>query len=83
MKTIFNAALLALLGTATTALAAGGAPSAGLSWLVILFLVFGALIVVFQMIPGLLLFFSMLRGLFLPSAKRTTPVSGMENENKS
>jgi len=81
MKTIFNFALLVLLGSSSTALAAGGAQSEGLSWLVILFLVFGGLIIAFQMVPGLVLFVSMVRGLFRPSAQKK--VAAVKEPSKS
>ncbi len=48
----------------TTALAANGAESEGLSLLTLLFIGFFALIVVMQLIPGLSLLVSMLAGIF-------------------
>lgn len=82
MKNILRHALFVLLGSSSTALAAGGAETGGLSWMVILFLVFGGLILVFQMIPGFVLFFSMLKGFFSASAKDRVPEVSGESERK-
>lgn len=83
MKNILKPALVVLLGSSSSALAAGGAETGGLSWMVILFLVFGGLILVFQLIPGFMLFYSMLKGFFSPSAKDTVAAVGGEVERKS
>jgi hypothetical protein len=82
MKNILKPALVVLLGSSSTALAAGGADTGGLSWMVILFLVFGGLILVFQLIPGFMLFFSMLKGFFSSSAKDAVPAVGREGDKK-
>ncbi|RNC72735.1 MAG: hypothetical protein ED859_01880 [Desulfuromonadales bacterium] len=68
MKTMIYA-LLAILASSTTVLAAGSAESEGNGFLVTLFLAFGALIIVFQLVPGLLLFGSMVKGLFIKPAQ--------------
>lgn len=83
MKNILRSALIVLLGSSTTALAASGADSGGLSWMVILFLVFGGLILVLQVGPGLVMFFSMLKGLFSESSKKAVPAVGRESDTKS
>jgi hypothetical protein len=82
MKNILKSALVVLLGSSTTALAAGSAETGGLSWMVILFLVFGGLILVFQLIPGFLLFLSMLKGFFSASSKDTVPAVGSKGDGK-
>jgi hypothetical protein len=83
MKNILKPALVVLLGSSSTALAAGSAETGGLSWMVILFLVFGGLILVFQLIPGFMLFYSMLKGFFSASAKDAVPAAGSEGDRKS
>jgi hypothetical protein len=84
MKNILKPALVVLLGSSSTALAAaGGAETGGLSWMVILFLVFGGLILVFQLVPGFMLFYSMLKGFFSASAKDTVAAVGGEVDRKS
>jgi len=83
MKNILRHAMVVLLGSSSTALAAGGTETGGLSWMVVLFLVFGGLILVFQMIPGLMLFASMLKGLFSASTKEAAPAVGRESDGKS
>jgi hypothetical protein len=83
MKSILKPALVVLLGSSSTALAAGSAETGGLSWMVILFLVFGGLILVFQLIPGFMLFYSMLKGFFSASAKDAVPAAGSEGDRKS
>lgn len=82
MKNVLRHVLVVLLASSSTAFAAGGAESEGLSWMVILFLVFGGLILVFQMIPGLLLFFSMVRGFFSETTKDTAPAISGESDKK-
>jgi hypothetical protein len=82
MKNILKPALVVLLGSSSTALAAGSAETGGLSWMVILFLVFGGLILVFQLIPGFMLFYSMLKGFFSASAKDAVPAVGSEGDRK-
>jgi len=82
MKNILKPALVILLGSSSTALAAGGADTGGLSWMVILFLVFGGLILVFQLIPGFMLFYSMLKGFFSASAKDAVQAVGSEGDKK-
>lgn len=62
MKTTVRA-LIALLASSGTALAASGAEAEANGFLVTLFLAFGALVIAFQLVPGLILFGSMIRGL--------------------
>lgn len=81
MRTTLKLTLLALLlGSSTTAHAAGGNGSEmGLG--AFIFLGFLGLILVFQMIPGLILFFSMLKGLFAPvGGKENTQLAGNESD---
>lgn len=61
--------ITALIGSASTALAAGGPDSQGIGFVGICFLSFFALIMVFQLVPGLMLFFSMIKGLFTAESK--------------
>lgn len=71
MKT-FLKLTTALLMAASYAHASSGASADEGSFLVTLFLAFGAIIIVFQLIPGLLLFSSMVRALFPSSEKKET-----------
>lgn len=74
MKTMTRS-IIVLLMSAAPALAAGAAEGEkGSGFLLILFLVFGALIIVFQLIPGLVLFVSMIRALFSGAPKDTPDV---------
>ncbi len=57
MKSTIKNALLAFMGSISTAFAANGAEKTEPSLLLYLFLGFGALIIVFQAIPGIMLFF--------------------------
>lgn len=64
MKTT-TATIMALLVTATQALATGqGSSTEGLSLFATIFMAFGVMIVLFQLIPGVMLFVGMLKGLF-------------------
>ncbi len=56
--------LLAVLLAVVPALASGGKESGEVSFLVVLFFAFGALVLVFQMVPGLVLFATMIKELF-------------------
>ena len=70
MKSTFkNALFTALIGCASAAYAASSAEGEGSSFLLALFLGFGALIIVFQLFPGGMLFFSMVKGLFSSAPK--------------
>lgn len=69
MKSLFKL-ISALLIAASYAHASSGASNDEGSFLVTLFLAFGAIILVFQLIPGLVLFSSMIRAVFTPSAKK-------------
>jgi chromate transport protein ChrA len=65
-------AVIVLLASVTTALAANSTVVKGSTFLLILFLGFAALIIVFQFIPGLVLFATMLKGLFSRAPKKET-----------
>lgn len=65
MKSTARNALLAFIGSITTAFAANGAEKAEPSIGLYVFLGFGALIIVFQAIPGIMLFVSMLKGILV------------------
>lgn len=71
-STIKNALFTALFGCAPAAFAAGSAEGENSSFLLALFLVFGALIIVFQLFPGGMLFLSMIKGLFSSTPKNAT-----------
>ncbi len=62
--------LAALLVTVTQVLAAGGNNSEPVSFLMILFMGFGALILVFQLFPAVVLFIGMVKGLLAPAARK-------------
>lgn len=61
--------ITALIGSASTAMAATGSDSGGIGFVGICFLSFFALIMVFQLVPGLMLFFSLIKGLFSSGQK--------------
>jgi hypothetical protein len=65
-------AVIVLLASVTTALAANSTVVKGSTFLLILFLGFAALIIVFQFIPGLVLFSKMLRSLLTRAPKKAT-----------
>jgi hypothetical protein len=66
---VLKSTIIAMLITATEALAyGGGANGEGPSLLMILFMGFGALVVVFQIFPAVMLFCGMVKGL-MPAAK--------------
>ncbi len=68
MKTIIKS-LLAVLLVVVPALASGGKEAGDVSFLVVLFFAFGALILVFQLVPGLILFATMVKELFTRAPK--------------
>ena len=74
--------LVATLAWISTALAANGGSTEGNSFLVTLFLAFGALIIVFQLVPSLVLFGAMVKGLLTRSAKEPATVTA-ENTDKT
>jgi hypothetical protein len=67
---VFIKLTAALLIAASYAQASSGASGDEGSFLVNLFLAFGAIIIVFQLIPGLVLFSSMIKAVFSPSPKK-------------
>jgi hypothetical protein len=68
---VLKSTIIAMLITATEALAYGGGESGeGLSFMMILFMGFGAVILVFQIFPALILFCGMVKGIV--SATRST-----------
>ncbi len=69
MKT-FIRTLIASLAWAMPALAAGQVKEDGSSFMVVLFLGFGALIVVFQLFPGVALFTVMLKEIITGSRRK-------------
>jgi len=70
MKAIYST-IASILLTATAALAYdGGASGEGLSFMMIAFMGFGAVILVFQIFPALILFCGMVKGIV--SATRST-----------
>ena len=74
MNTLVKA-LLAVLLAVVPALASGGKEGGEVSFLVVLFFAFGALILVFQMVPGLVLFTTMIKELFTRAPKRHLSVA--------
>ena len=72
---VLKSTIIALLITATEALAYGGGESGeGLSFMMILFMGFGSVILVFQIFPALILFCGMVKGIVsaTKSTKETT-----------
>jgi hypothetical protein len=64
--------LIVTLAWVAPALASNGNEGKGISFLLVLFLGFAALIIVFQFIPGLVLFFTMLKGIFTAVPKKAS-----------
>jgi hypothetical protein len=73
--------IAALLVTVTQVLASGGGNAEPVSFLMILFMGFGALILVFQIFPAAVLFIGMLKGLLAPAAKRDKAVDAGSNKS--
>ncbi len=71
-----TAILTVMMFTAVPALASSDAGTGGASFLVFLFLGFGALIFACQLLPSLMLFCAMLKGLFHGAAPDTMPKNG-------
>jgi hypothetical protein len=68
---VLKSTITAMLLTATEALAyGGGTDGEGLSFLMILFMGFGAVIIVFQIFPALILFCGMVKGIMAPAVKK-------------
>jgi len=68
---VLKSTIAAMLLTATEALAyGGGTDGEGLSFLMILFMGFGAVIIVFQIFPALILFCGMVKGIMAPAVKK-------------
>lgn len=83
MKTT-TATIMALLVTATQALATGqGSSTEGLSLFATLFMAFGVMIVLFQLIPGIMLFVGMLKGLFSATGEKSHVTLSSSNRSKS
>ncbi len=68
MKTIIKS-LFAVLLAVVPALASGGKDGGEVSFFVVAFFAFGALILVFQLVPGLVLFATMIKELFTRAPK--------------
>lgn len=69
MKTFIKLVAALLIATSYAHASSGASGDEG-SFLVSLFLAFGAIIIVFQLIPGLVLFSSMIKAIFTPAAKK-------------
>jgi hypothetical protein len=70
---VLKSTIIAMLITATEALAYGGGESGeGLSFMMILFMGFGAVIIVCQIFPALILFCGMVKGIMAPAVKKAT-----------
>lgn len=72
--------LAVTLACVTPALAANANAAKGSSFLLMLFLGFGAMVVVFQFVPGMVLFATMLKGLFTVAPKKAT--AGVPGDSK-
>ena len=76
---VLKSTIIAMLITAAEALAYdGGASGEGLSFMMILFMGFGAVILVFQIFPALILFCGMVKGIMAPAknAKEAATTNG-------
>jgi hypothetical protein len=81
MKKIGEKMVAILFGTASAALAAEGASSAGLSPMVVGFLAFFALIIAFQAIPGLTMLIGVVRGLVASLKRGKVPAAGVDRDD--
>ncbi len=73
---VLKSTIIAMLITATEALAYGEVSAGeGLSFMMILFMGFGALILVFQIFPALILFIGMIKGIVAPAVKKDKAVA--------
>jgi hypothetical protein len=78
---VLKSTIIAMLLTATEALAnGGGATEEGLSFMMILFMGFGAVILVFQIFPALILFCGMVKGIV--SVKSTKDAAAGSSDKK-
>jgi len=78
---VLKSTIIAMLLTATEALAnGGGASEEGLSFMMILFMGFGAVILVFQIFPALILFCGMVKGIV--SVKSTKDAAAGSSDKK-
>ena len=70
---VLKSTIIAMLITATEALAyGGGTDGEGLSFMMILFMGFGAVIIVFQIFPALILFCGLVKGIMAPAVTKAT-----------
>jgi hypothetical protein len=67
--------IVALLITVSQVLASAGGGGEPVSFLMILFMGFGALILVFQLFPAVVLFIGMVKGLMAPATKSDEAVA--------
>ena len=73
--------IAALLVTVSQVMASGGGNAEPVSFLMILFLGFGALILVFQLFPAVVLFIGMLKGIMAPATKKDEAAAGSGDTN--
>ena len=79
---VLKSTIAAMLLTATEALAyGGGTDGEGLSFLMILFMGFGALILVFQLFPAVVLFIGMIKGIMAPAVKKEDAAAADGNKS--
>ena len=67
---ILISTIAAMLVTVSQVMASGGGNGEPVSFLMILFMGFGALILVFQLFPAVVLFVGMVKGLMAPAVKK-------------
>ncbi len=73
--------IAALLVSVTQVLASGGNNAEPVSFLMILFIGFGALILVFQLFPAAVLLIGMLKGILAPAAKKDEAAAAGGNKS--
>jgi hypothetical protein len=78
---ILISTIVSLLVTVSQVLASGGGNGEPLSFLMILFMGFGALILVFQLFPAVVLFIGMIKGIMAPAAKRDEAAATSGDKN--
>ena len=72
--------IAAVLVTVSQVMAAGGSSAEPVSFLMIVFMGFGALILVFQIFPAVVLFVGMLKAIMAPATKKDAAAAGSDHK---
>jgi len=73
--------IAAVLVTVSQVMASGGGNAEPVSFLMILFMGFGALILVFQLFPAVVLFIGMIKGIMAPAVKKEDAAAADGNKS--